>query len=271
MALLLEVTHRTLLTYSAPVSETVMELRLRPRDGDGQRVLSFDLAVSPRSPIRSFVDAFGNTVHYFNHVPAHERVEVQATSLVATSGNGAVPGLDFAEDFLNFRSPVLDVAGVRHLADRVRDGASTGTLDALAELINKRFTYRPEITTVYTAVDEVLRLRQGVCQDFAHLFIACARSLGIPARYVSGYIHSGRGHVGSGESHAWAEAWVPGVGWVGYDPTNPIRAGERHVKVAVGRDYHDVPPSKGTFVGSAQESLKIKVATSIVRDAAGTG
>jgi transglutaminase-like putative cysteine protease len=157
----------------------------------------------------------------------------------------------------------VDVAGVRALARRFpgSPGEAEGRLDALAGYINGRFEYRPQTTDVYTAVDQVIRERVGVCQDFAHLFISVARALGVPCRYVSGYIHSGAGHLGVGASHAWAEAFVEGRGWIGYDPTNPVRAGEHHVRVAVGRDYQDVAPTRGSYVGAAPERMRVEVET----------
>jgi transglutaminase-like putative cysteine protease len=107
----------------------------------------------------------------------------------------------------------------------------------------------------------VLKLRKGVCQDFAHLFVSVGRAMGVPTRYVSGYIPAGGGRVGYGASHAWAEAMIPGRGWVGYDPTNPVRAGEDHVRVAVGRDYYDVPPTRGVYIGGAAEEMEVVVET----------
>jgi transglutaminase-like putative cysteine protease len=258
----LAVSHRTVLTYDQPIAETHMELRVRPRTGAGQVVERFDLAVEPRSPIRSYRDGYGNHVHYFNRVPAHGRVAVVAESVVSTSAG--LPDLEdreFPQDFLQFRSPVLDAPGVRALAQRFQDGDVEERLTGLVRHINREFEYQPRTTTVYTAVDEVLRRRAGVCQDFAHLFIAIARCMGLPARYVSGYIHSGVGHVGEGASHAWAEVLVPGVGWVGYDPTNPVRALEQHLRVAVGRDYQDVAPTRGTYLGAAREEMEVRVTT----------
>lgn len=263
----LEVEHRTRLAYDQPVAETHMELRLRPREGAGLSVERFDLRVEPRSPIRIHTDGFGNLVHRFNHVAAHDHVEVVARSVVSTTDGSAggpadVDATELAEDFLQFRAPVLDVRGVRALAGRCSEGLAADVparLDCLTLLINRQFEYRPQTTDVYTAVDEVLARRVGVCQDFAHLFIAAARAMGVPARYVSGYVHAGAGRRGEGASHAWAEALVPGLGWVGYDPTNPIRAGQHHVQVAVGRDYQDVAPTRGTYLGAAREQMSVEV------------
>jgi transglutaminase-like putative cysteine protease len=258
----LAVAHRTVLTYELPIAETHMEVRVRPRTGAGQVVERFDLTVEPRSPVRSYRDGFGNHVHYFNHVPPHGRVAVVAESVVGTgAGLPDTDDRDFPQDFLQFRGPVLDTPAVRALAERFREGGVEERLAGLVEHINREFVYQPATTTVYTAVDEVLRRRTGVCQDFAHLFIAIVRCMGLPARYVSGYIHSGVGRVGEGASHAWAEVLVPGVGWIGYDPTNPVRALEQHLRVAVGRDYQDVAPTRGTYLGAAREEMEVSVTT----------
>jgi len=269
-----EIVHTTRFEYSAPISETVMELRLKPPDGQGQRCLDFKLEVSPRVELRRFQDGYGNLAHYFNLLRDHERLRVTSHSLVETgAGDGKGPGRGggLVEDFLRFRSPVLDVPAVRRLArpfsltDLESGPAVEAALDALTVAISRDFTYDPAVTTVYSAVDEVLRLRAGVCQDFAHLFLAAARALGVPARYVSGYIYvPGEGGVTVGASHAWAEAWIPGRGWLGYDATHPIRASENHVRVAVGRDYRDAAPTRGVYVGAASGTMQVNVRTRLV-------
>jgi transglutaminase-like putative cysteine protease len=264
-----EIEHTTRFDYTAPITETVMELRLRPLDGFGQRCLDFDLEVSPKARIGTFKDGYGNQVHYFNLLRGHQRVRVTSRSLVERQPPGATQGDDdLVLDFLRFRSPVNDIAGVRELArphapSEPASGPSVeAALDELTVAISRGFTYDPAVTNVYTAVDEVLELQAGVCQDFAHLFIAAARALGVPARYVSGYIYDPTATgVTEGASHAWAEAWVPGKGWVGYDATHPIRAGENHVRVAVGRDYRDAAPTRGVYVGSATGSMSVTVRT----------
>jgi transglutaminase-like putative cysteine protease len=148
------------------------------------------------------------------------------------------------------------------MADRLRPAGPDeveAALDALALDINDRFEYQAETTDVYTGVAEVLKLRRGVCQDFAHLYVAVGRAMGIPTRYVSGYVVPGGDRLGAAATHAWAEAWVPGRGWIGYDPTNPIKVGPQHVAVAVGRDYQDVAPTRGVFVGRAEEEMEVDV------------
>ncbi len=264
-----EIVHSTRYRYSAPIAETIMEVRLRPIDGRGQRCLVFELDVSSRMQPGTYRDGYGNNVHYFNLVRNHQGLSVISQSVVETGGVVETDaGEDLVLDFLRFRSPVNDVPGVRQLARRhpIDDPASgpavEKALDGLASTISREFAYDRAVTNVYSAVDEVLELRAGVCQDFAHLFIAVARAMRVPTRYVSGYIHVPReSGAREGASHAWAEAWVPGTGWIGYDATHPIRAGENHVRVAIGRDYRDAAPTRGIYVGAATGTMEVSVRT----------
>ncbi len=264
----LEVVHETRYRYTGPIAETVMEVRLRPMDGNGQRCVRFDLDVSSGIKPREYRDGYGNNVHYFNLVRPHTGLSVTSRSVVETGLEpDAEPGEDLVQDFLRYRSPVKDVPGVRELASRhlIAEGASGADVErALEELtltISREFAYDRAVTNVYSAVDEVLELRAGVCQDFAHLFIAVARAMGVPARYVSGYIHDPRDRGVTGASHAWGEAWVRERGWIGYDATHPVRVTENHVRVAVGRDYSDAAPTRGIYVGSATGTMAVKVRT----------
>ena len=247
-----------------------MELRLTPLDSRGQRLLEFKLEVYPRVKLTTYADGYGNLVHYFNLLRAHQKLRVTSRSLVEMGVEAEVTETDggLVWDFLRFRAPVTDEPGVRALARRhLPADTSSGpavepALERLTVAISRDFTYDPAVTNVYTEVAEVLELRAGVCQDFAHLFIAAARAMGVPARYVSGYIHlPGEGGVMEGASHAWAEAWIPGSGWVGFDATHPVRAGENHVRVAVGRDYRDAAPTRGVYVGMATGAMNVNVRT----------
>jgi transglutaminase-like putative cysteine protease len=264
----LEIVHSTNYRYSGPIAETVMEVRLRPMDGNGQRCLEFKLEVSSGIVPHSYNDGYGNNVHYFNLVKPHTRLNITSRSVVETGLELETdPGEELVHDFLRFRSPVKDVDGVRELAARhpVADPGSGGAvedaLDKLTLTISREFTYDRAVTDVYSAVDEVLELRAGVCQDFAHLLIAAARAMGVPARYVSGYIHVAGGEGAASASHAWAEAWVPGRGWVGFDATHPVRTSGHHVRLAVGRDYSDAAPTRGIYVGSARGTMEVSVKT----------
>src|SRR5438477_10761965 len=263
----LEIVHSTHYQYTGPIAESVMEVRLRPMDGVGQRCLDFSLELSAGIRPRSYRDGYGNNVHYFNLVKPHARLSITGRSIVET---GLAPdtdqGEELVQDFLRFRSPVKDVVGVRELArnhpivDPDSPEEVERALDGLTLAISRDFEYNRAVTNVYSSVDEVLELRAGVCQDFAHLFIAAARAMGVPARYVSGYIHS-PGEKIITASHAWAEAWVEGRGWIGFDATHPVRTTPHHVRLAVGRDYTDAAPTRGVYVGSAIGSMAISVKT----------
>jgi transglutaminase-like putative cysteine protease len=266
----LEILHSTRYRYSGPIAETVMEVRLQPMDGNGQRCLDFSLELSHGVKPRHYVDGFGNRVHYFNLVRPHSGMSVVSRSTVETGlALGPEPGEELVHDFLRFRSPVKEVEGIRELARRhtIADPNSPQeverALDELTLSISREFTYDRTVTNVYSSVDEVLSLRAGVCQDFAHLFIAAARSMGVPARYVSGYIHTA-GDKAAAASHAWAEAWIPGRGWRGFDATHPVRTTPHHVRLAVGRDYTDAAPTRGVYVGSATGTMAISVKTRAV-------
>ncbi|HWA31207.1 MAG TPA: transglutaminase family protein, partial [Rhizomicrobium sp.] len=151
------------------------------------------------------------------------------------------------------------------MAERGLERPQGDVLSALRHLnktIHDSFDYEIGITDAYSPIDEALSAKRGVCQDFAHIMIAIARSWGIPARYVSGYLHhrkKGEDRSGDDATHAWVEAFLPSLGWIGFDPTNDILAGERHIRVAVGRDYADVPPTRGTYKGGADSELAISV------------
>jgi transglutaminase-like putative cysteine protease len=262
----LEIVHSTHYHYTGPIAESVMEVRLRPMDGSGQRCIHFALELSSRIKPRTYIDGYGNSVHYFNLVRPHTGLSITSRCTVET---GLAPesdaGEELVQDFLRFRSPANDVPGVRELArehaitDPTSAGATERALDQLTMAISRDFVYDRSVTNVYTSVDEVLELRAGVCQDFAHLFIAVARAMGVPARYVSGYIYLPGDKGATTASHAWGEAWVPGKGWIGYDATRPVRTSEHHVRLAVGRDYSDAAPTRGIYVGSATGSMKVSV------------
>jgi transglutaminase-like putative cysteine protease len=268
------VTHRTAFEYDETIAETVMELRLRPRSTGGQRCHGFELAVTPAGAVSERLDLDGNTVHFFNYRPPHRHVDVVSRSLVETGlpapaePPAPLRPIERAR-FLQFDGPVERLPAVDAWAARLRpadpaDGAVlAAALLALTEEVHTTLAYRPGVTGVYTTVGDVLAAGAGVCQDFTHVWLAVARAMGVPARYVSGYILSGGDRQGAEASHAWAEAWVPGRGWCGYDPTNPLQAGAAHVAVAVGRHYGDVPPTKGFYRGTSRERLHVEVSTAV--------
>ncbi|HEU5314560.1 MAG TPA: transglutaminase family protein [Chloroflexota bacterium] len=278
------VEHKTRLDYDGEVSEGVMDVRLGPLTDGHQRWERHDLRVAPSGTMRRYVDGFGNEAHLITIPRAHTFVELVAAGIVETLipnpfAPPAVPprGLTSAERF-DYLSPSRLVAlgdDVRRLAEPHRPASPEDAFQsaaALTKLIYEGFEYEKDVTNVGTTVPEVLSCRRGVCQDFAHVLLALCRALEIPARYVSGYLvmdtdapsSPDSPSRGAGASHAWVDAWTPTHGWRGFDPTNNVLASERHVKMAIGRDYADVPPNRGVFRGSAQEKLTVEVTTKIL-------
>jgi transglutaminase-like putative cysteine protease len=269
----LSIEHQTIFTYNQPVRESVGELRLRPRDEAGQHCLSFRLATEPQTAINLIADRFGNAVHAYSVLPAHSRLAVMATSLVVTGESPLLvaPPLTLLErrDFLS-ASPYVpgdgEVAAFARAQASVGGGIPTEGVAAeemalaLNAAIYEQFDYQPGSTDISTTAAAVLAGRRGVCQDFAHLLIGLCRSLGLPARYVSGYLYDAKLRPGAiVASHAWAEVFLEGRGWLGLDPTHGRATGPDYVRVAVGRDYTDATPARGVFQGSARETLEVRV------------
>jgi transglutaminase-like putative cysteine protease len=262
----LSIEHQTIFSYDQPVRESVGELRLRPRDEDGQHCLSFRLATEPQTAVNQLADRFGNAVHAYSVLPAHSRLVVNAASLVATSETPliAAPPLTLLQrhDFLS-ASPYVpgddDLAAFARAQAPLGAGAEQTAL-ALNAAIYEQFDYQPGSTDISTTAAAVLAGRRGVCQDFAHLLIALCRGLGLPARYVSGYLYDAKLRPGAiVASHAWAEVFLEDRGWLGLDPTHNCVTGPDYVRVAVGRDYADATPARGVFQGGAHETLEVQV------------
>lgn len=272
--MILEVQHETRLEYTEPVTESTTELRMEPVSDTDQSCHSFHLAVSPKTELFRYQDGFGNRVHHFNLLPAHGEVHVLAASVVETDprprdlmSSWATFPLDLDTldldvlDFLKFRGPVRPTSRLTPVLEALRPspGARLGQLIAQAShYIAEHFEYARYVTLATSPIDDLLEHGKGVCQDFTHLMIALLRSFGVPARYVSGYIHR---QNKESQSHAWCEAWLPDLNWVGIDPTNDRVVNEHFVKVAVGRDFTDVPPNKGVYRGRGLESIFVRVET----------
>jgi len=271
--MLLKINHTTDLGYSQPISESVMELRMVPRQEQDQRRLSFNLAIGPATSTLSYFDWLGNTVHAYTINAFHERIRIIATSIVETerqlpsvSDVWPIRGgtFDFTmHDFLQFGGPIVDSHRLREVvgALNARDGEALGGLaQRMIDLIGEKFTYRPGVTTAASPITEMLEHGAGVCQDFTHLMIGMARALRIPARYVSGYLHPRSDRFrGYTQTHAWCELYFPSIGWLGFDPANRCQADEHFVKVAIGRDFRDVAPNKGIYRGQAEERMTVEV------------
>ena len=276
--------HLTKFRYSAPVSESLMELRMQPRTEANQRCLTFQVSVTPRTRVASYRDYLGNTVHHFDVPGRHRQLVIVAEALVEVREPAGLPALDGAAwteldamiaagDYWemlmpsHFAQPTVQLqAFARELGFDSREQArSRDPLALLLELNSALYSaiaYMPKSTQVDSPLDHALRSRKGVCQDFAHIMLALVRQLGIPCRYVSGYLFHRSGEKtrsAEGATHAWVEALLPESGWVGFDPTNNVLASDGHVRTAVGRDYADVPPSRGVFKGSVESELTVAV------------
>jgi transglutaminase-like putative cysteine protease len=230
--------------------------------------------VIPASKTFSFTDGFQNRVYCCTVLPAHDTLTLKARSRIQTLMENPFERPDHAPaalepvdawPYLKFHGPVDSGPGVEHLSREFMPTSDDvlGSLVALMRAIHMDFAYQPAATTVSSTVSDVLRLKQGVCQDFAHLMIAVCREMKLPARYVSGYMVSSPGHAARGgeASHAWCEVWLPDLGWRGFDPTNNLVAADSHVRVGIGRDYTDVPPTRGIHRGLAEERVEVSVTT----------
>ena len=279
------VRHVTTFRYEPAVRESVMEIRMQPRSEGSQRCLSFHLDVSPGANVLQYRDFSGNIVHHFDvpgqhsevRVVAESTVEVQETSVPRAADAGDWADLDAqlsTDDYWEMLLPSQFAQPTDRLLELSRElnwerrGNPLDLLIRLNEAIYNRFAYVPNSTKVDSPIDDALGTRQGVCQDFTHIMIALVRQLRIPCRYVSGYLfHNTEGsekkdRSSDGATHAWVEALVPRLGWIGFDPTNNLLGCERHIKVAIGRDYADVPPTRGVYKGEAQSELGVAVTVS---------
>ncbi len=280
------VRHQTHYAYAAPVDLGFHILRLTPLDFSGQRVMSQELTIDPPpDQFVAFIDHFGNAVHHASVETAHEQFSVTLDAVVevarqpthqkgpswqsigaAMRGDG-FPGQPGIAEFI-YPSPLAALDdGATAYAGRSFT-AHRPVVEALTDLIariHRDFAYTPNVTTVSTRVAEIIAIRRGVCQDFSHLMIAGLRGLGLPARYVSGYIRTeppegGAARQGGDASHAWVSVWCgEELGWVEFDPTNDLIVENEHVVVAYGRDFSDVTPLRGVILGGGSHTLTVKV------------
>lgn len=272
------VRHVTRFAYTHAVSEAFTELRMQPLMDSEQTLREFKIGVTPKAQIHSYTDHWRNTVHYFSHPAAHKQMLIKTESVVEVKPVVPLPAGgrmsdwevfaqgDVRDQYWDFLNQSRFIQKSPLLMQFMEEMQVSRLLDPLSVLLNLNsnlyhgIQYVPNSTRVDSPIDDALRDRKGVCQDFAHIFIALVRQLGIPCRYVSGYLHHSQEDLSAdGASHAWAEAWLPDRGWIGFDPTNHLLAGQRHIRVAYGRDYADVPPSRGVFKGDATTKLGVSV------------
>lgn len=276
----LEVNHRTHYWYSQPVQENYNELRLHPPTNDPRRLDYFLLTVYPPVRLSHYRDQHLNYVHYFSIPEAHNELRIDSRALLRTTTQYPQARLPLGVDFKQIRqlpeeispfiepSPYVDKdLETWKLALDIRNDCPDvfGTAVAMMQFIHREFSYDTTATNVKTHGRDVLKLRRGVCQDFAHLMLAMCRCLNIPARYVSGYLYNGPTEQlrGAQASHAWCEIYLPQLGWFGLDPTNACLVDGRYVKVATGRDYQDAAPVSGWFYAGGYVSSNILVTVKV--------
>jgi transglutaminase-like putative cysteine protease len=268
--------HITRYEYEKPVKESVNEIRLFGLNCPEQEVLQQEIHITHQPDIQIYKDYYGNKVGLFSIPTAHISLQIESKILVRTIVNNLNP-LDAAADFDALNMDVADhisllecrqyeaiskQSAIQEIADEVsrNEIKIAKIIENASNYVFTNFVYTKGITNIFTTVDEILAHKSGVCQDFAHVLLQILRTLDIPARYVSGYIcANSNGMRGQGATHAWVEAWIPGLGWTGIDPTNKLWVNHHHVKLSVGRSFIDCTPAKGIYKGQARQNLSVYV------------
>lgn len=263
--MLLAVNHVTRYRYSQPVRGVVQSHRLTPTPTEGQKVLDWDITVTDGRKGGSFRDGAGDLVHSWSVLGPVSEIAVTVTGRVETTDmSGLLKGARETlapETYLRDTAPTRADAALAALARSVtQTGDVLGMAHALSGIVSNAIRYSPGSTSAHTTAAEALALGEGVCQDHAHALISVARHLDMPARYVSGYLHANNDGEAHEAAHAWAEVFVPGLGWVGFDPANRCCPDERYIRLGSGLDAQDAAPIRGTARGPGRESLDVTVA-----------
>jgi len=262
----IRISHATTYAYNAPPTLVTQVLRLTPRDHDGQHVLAWRIDLSEDCLLHQHEDAFGNIIHSFTAEGPFSELTVAVDGEVDTQDtDGLVSGAleRFPPEFYLRETSLTQVnAAIIEFAQTTRAATENDTLmllHALMTALNREIAFDTDPTHAATTAAEAFSLKRGVCQDITHIFVAAARSLGIPARYIGGHFRRADGVTVQDAGHAWAEIHVENLGWVGFDPTNGICTTDAHVRVAVGLDYLGAAPVRGTRFGGGGETLKVAV------------
>ncbi len=261
----LRISHTTTYHYEPPATGVIQILRLTPGSHDGQYVAEWQIDVSTNSRLDMHEDAFGNVTHVMTHGTIAD-LTITVGGLIETHDTGGVlrgtderfpPSLFLRQTSLTSVNPAMENFARELRAESEAD--ALGFLHSLMTQVNEHMTFDEDPTNSGTSAIEAFAGKRGVCQDYAHIFIACARSGGVPARFVSGHFLRSDGTVNQAAGHAWAEAYVGDLGWVGFDPANCICTTEAHARVAIGLDYLGAAPVRGTRYGGGAETLTVSV------------
>jgi transglutaminase-like putative cysteine protease len=266
----LRVAHETRFDYDGPARASYNELRLTPRTETRQTALETKVVTVPAAPQYSYIDYWGTSVVAFNVDRAHEMLSIVGSGLIDTDQPESPQDASWDEvadaamtmaDHLSHKLYTAPGAELAEMAASLRSERPLQTAERIFEHVYQSLRYVRGVTSVHTSANEAFADGAGVCQDFAHLALALTKSVGLPSRYVSGYFHpdpdASIGEETKGESHAWVEVWTGK--WWGYDPTNALPIGERHVAIGRGRDYSDVAPVRGVYAGSAEQTMNVTV------------
>ena len=273
---LFRIQHITKYLYDRLIRESMNEIRIFPLESPDQQIMKQDLVITDNPDVQIFFDYWGNKTGTFNLMAPHQELIINNMLLVRTPENADLR-INFVGSFnelspvvtgnlkmieLCRTEPISNQSQIRDIAASMRspDNSVAITIKNCSDYIFEEFKYIPGITNIETTIDEILQQKTGVCQDFAHVLLQILRTMQIPSRYVSGYICPHRsGLRGEGATHAWVEAWIPGSGWTGIDPTNKIWVTNNHIKLAVGRNFADCSPARGSFKGIADQQLSVMV------------
>lgn len=271
-----KIVHLTKYQYNYPIKESINEIRLFPHHFENQEVLQYQLLITHNPDVDISEDYYGNRVGNFNVLDAHSEMTIESRMLVRVNHSLKIPELDATsvEDIEDEKQKSIMLLRLCY-TDAIQ---KQDKIEAILKEINienksiieiaqqcnsyvfENFTYTKGITNIETTVDEILTLKKGVCQDFAHILLQLLRTVGIPSRYISGYICPNEsGLRGEGATHAWVEIYTPKQGWLGLDPTNNIWTMDNHVRLSAGRNFTDCTPIKGTFKGLARQTLSVCV------------
>lgn len=276
--------HITTYKYDHPVHDSANQIMLYPIKDDYQEVIQHQISISNDPKVETYTDYYDNTVGTFTNVEMHNELVIESSTIVLVKKKAAPEANIFTSEQwkmlheLKYQIPYINFLKQEHFEaeDELKAIIKPDEQFAFSPVevakkyctyVFENFKYIKGITSVETTVDEIWKLKSGVCQDFAHILLVMLRYVNIPARYVSGYICPNRnGMRGEGATHAWVEAYIPDYGWLGLDPTNNCIVEENHVRLATGRNFIDVSPVKGTYKGTSQHTLEVKVIVSYEND-----